>query len=126
MIKTKFDFDLGLRHKSGMTANEFVRRYCEVFRDHAYATPDDSINEFEKLITHVLNMLCYHKRRSALLGMDSDPRSDVRRIEDALSALIEAENNLSEALSPKLKPLVVEEYREQLAASLTSQKGVEQ
>lgn len=95
---TKFDFDLGLRHKSGMTANEFIRRYCEVFRPFAFATKDDSLNEFEKLITHVLNMLCYHKRRAELLGLPADPRDSINAIEDAIASVHTAKIRLAAAL----------------------------
>lgn len=98
MTSTKFDFDLGLRHKPGMTSNEFIRRYCEVFRPYAYATRDDSLNEFEKLITHVLAMLCYHQRRSELLGMSVDPRDDIEAIEDAQEAIKLAKYQLVGAL----------------------------
>jgi len=35
-MSTKYDFDLGLRHKCGMTSNEFIKKYCEVFRPYAY------------------------------------------------------------------------------------------
>lgn len=95
---TKFDFDLGLRHTSGMTANEFIRRYCEVFRPFAHATKDDSLNEFEKLITHVLHMLCYHKRRAELLGLPADPRDSIESIEAAMAAVQTAKIKLVDAL----------------------------
>lgn len=98
MANTKFDNDLGLRHKEGMTSNEFIRRYCEVFRPHAYATRDDSLNEFEKLITHVLNMLQYHQHRARLLGLPDDPRGSIRAIEDAVAGVSEAKIKLAAAL----------------------------
>ena len=110
-IETKFDHDLGLRHKPGMTSNDFIKRYCEVFRKHAYATQDDSLNEFEKLITHVLDMLCYHQRRSELLGLDTDPRGDIERIEDAVNDLIAAEDVMREALTVNPKPFEVGQFR---------------
>ena len=97
MIKY-FDFDLGLRHKSGITANEFITRYCEVFRPFAYATRDDSLNEFEKLITHVLNMMCYHKKRAELLGLSVDPRDDVGAILEAQKRVADAKEALEVAL----------------------------
>jgi len=81
-----------------MTEKEFIRRYCEVFRHHAYATRDDSLNEFEKLITHVLNMLQYHQKLAGMLGMPSDPRDSVEAIEDALAALSDAQDKYKEAL----------------------------
>lgn len=96
--RTKYDFDLGLRHKAGMTANEFIRRYCDVFRPFAYATRDDSLNEFEKLITHVLNMLCYHRQRAALLGLPTDPRESIEAIEDAMAEVKQAKIKLAAAL----------------------------
>lgn len=52
----KIDTDLGLRHQSDIDLNECIRRYCEVFRPHASASEDDSFNELEKTMTHVLNM----------------------------------------------------------------------
>ena len=97
-LKTKFDFDLGLRHKSGMTSDEFIRRYCEVFRKHAFAKQDDSLNEFEKLITHVLNMNAYHQRRSALLGLSNDPREAVSSIEAAMNSVYHAKIKLAASL----------------------------
>lgn len=95
---TKFNFDLGLRHTSGITSNEFIRRYCEVFRPYAYATRDDSLNEFEKLITHVLGMLCYHKRRAELLGLPTDPRDSIEAIEGAMAEVKKAKYKLAGAL----------------------------
>lgn len=97
-MSAKFDFDLGLRHVPGMTANEFIRRYCEVFRPFAHATKDDSLNEFEKLITHVLNMLCYQNRRAELLGMPDDPRDSIEAIEDAVEEIKSAKVKLVGAL----------------------------
>lgn len=82
--------DLNLRHKSGMTSNEFISKYCEVFRKYAYATRDDSLNEFEKEITHVLGMLIYYKRFCEILGFagidEFDPRDFVWKFEDAQKA----------------------------------------
>lgn len=98
MKATKFDSDLGLRHKAGMTANEFIRRYCEVFRPFAYATRDDNLNEFEKLITHVLDMLRYHERRAELLGLPRDPRDSIEAIEDAAAEVKTAKTKLAAAL----------------------------
>ena len=98
MKRVKFDHDLGLRHKSGMTASEFIERYCKVFRPYATATQDDSLNEFEKLISHVLNMLCYHQERSKMLGLSLDPRKDIRAIEDALEELNGAKLKLAGTL----------------------------
>jgi len=95
---TKFDFDLGLRHKAGMTSNEFIRRYCEVFRPFAYATKDDSLNEFEKLITHVLNMYSYQRRRAEILGLPSDPRDSIESVEDAIAGVKSAQTRLAAAL----------------------------
>lgn len=97
-MTTKFDSDLGLRHVSGMTADEFIRRYCEVFRPFAYATRDDSLNEFEKLITHVLDMLRYHQKRAELLGLPRDPRDSIEAIEDAVESVKKARLELAAAL----------------------------
>lgn len=93
------NFDLGLRHVSGMTSDEFIRRYCEVFRPFAYATEDNSLNEFEKLITHVLSLLECHRMRAKLLSMSVDPRPDIARISAAREALVAAEARLDRALA---------------------------
>lgn len=77
----KVDMDLGLRHQPGVTPDEFIARYCEVFREHAHATQDDSLNEFEKLITHVLNMKIHYARVFELLGLKE---ADVRTIREVL------------------------------------------
>lgn len=86
--------DAGLRHQAGLTGSDFVKHYCGVFCDYAYATKDDSWNEFEKLITHVLAMLIYHKRRSEILGLPLDPRDFVQGVDDAEEALREALNKV--------------------------------
>ena len=57
-----------------MTSDEFIKQYCKVFRAHAYATTDDSLNEFEKLITHVLGQYMYCERFMEINGFDQDPR----------------------------------------------------
>lgn len=82
--------DAGLRHRAGKTGEDFVAHYCKTFRQAAYATRDDSWNELEKLVTHVLGMLIYHQRRSEILGLPSDPRDFVWRVDDAERALQEA------------------------------------
>lgn len=97
-METKFDFDIGLRHQDGMTANLFIQRYCEVFRPFAYATKDDSLNEFEKLITHVLAMYAYQLRRAELLGLPSDPRESVESIEQGMGQVESAKIKLAAAL----------------------------
>lgn len=82
--------DAGLRHKAGATSEDFVQHYCKVLRGHAYATSDDSWNELEKTLTHVLGMLIYHKRRSEILGLPTDPRRFVREVEEAQRVLQKA------------------------------------
>lgn len=77
------ELDKYLRDKAGMKASDFITEYCKVFRPYAYATQDDSLNEFEKLITHVLGMYMYHIRRSEILGLSTDPRDFVQEYEDA-------------------------------------------
>lgn len=74
--------DKGLRHRSGVKQSDFVKHYCSVFRGSAYATRDDSWNEFEKLITHVLGMYMYQQRRAEILGLDCDPREFVWDYDD--------------------------------------------
>ena len=63
--RTKFDHDLGLRHKEGMTAEKFIKQYCEVFRPYAYATKDDKI-----LDTHGGSFT--HARAAHDMGFDLD------------------------------------------------------
>ena len=98
MKKIKFDHDLGLRHKPNMTATKFIERYCEAFRPHAYATKDGGLNEFEKLITHVLDRLCYHQERARMLGLPDDPRDSIREIQEAQQAVHDAKLKLVGAL----------------------------
>ena len=74
--------ELNLRHENGMTSDEFIKRYCKIFREHAYATPDDSLNEFEKLIVHVLSQYVYCKRFLEINGFDQDPRYFVWAYDD--------------------------------------------
>lgn len=95
---TNRDFDLELRHVPGMTANEFIRRYCEVFRPFAHATRDDSLNEFEKLITHVLAMYVRQQRRAELLGLPKDPRDSIEAIDEAVENVRLAKIKLAAAL----------------------------
>lgn len=92
------NFDLELRHVPGMTASEFIFRYCEVFRPFAYATRDDSLNEFEKLITHVLSMYVHQKRRAEMLGLPSDPRDSIEAINDAVEGVKLAKIKLAAAV----------------------------
>ena len=94
-------FDLNLRHKSGMTSDQFIKEYCEVFRGHAVATQDSSLNEFEKLITHVLAMKEYYKRAAHILGLPkaTDPRDLVWAVEDTEEHIrTKAELDLTEAI----------------------------
>jgi len=68
MIPTKFDHDLGLRHVEGMTAEHFIRRYCEVFRPRE------------------------------LLGLPNDPRDSIEEIEDAMQDVVAAKTRLAAVL----------------------------
>lgn len=74
--------DKNLRHSPTKT-DDFVSQYCETFREFAYATRDDSINEFEKLITHVLGMNIYYARYFEIIGHTEnfDPREFVDHFE---------------------------------------------
>jgi len=96
-MKTKeivTSLDAGLRHKSGMAQKDFVAHYCEVFRPHAYATNDDSWNEFEKLITHALGMKMYYRRALDLLGYGGlDIREFVNELEDIEARKLEILDN---------------------------------
>lgn len=80
-LKTATELDLGLRDVSGMDSDTFITRYCEVFREHAYATQDGGINEFEKLITHVLGMKIHYSNITKLLGLAD---GDVFALEEIL------------------------------------------
>ena len=73
--------DAGLRHKFGVEQRKFVEHYCRVFREHAYATPDDSWNEFEKLIAHVLGMKMYYRKALDIIGFEGDVRDFVDEYE---------------------------------------------
>lgn len=95
---TKYDHDLGLRHRSGMTASKFIEEYCKVLRHYAFATQDDSLNEFEKLLNHVLNMLRYHQRRAEMIGLPPDPRDSIWNIEDAQHEVKKARMKLAGSL----------------------------
>ena len=79
--------DLNLRHESGVTSEEFISKYCEVFSKYAFATRDGSLNEFEKEITHVLGMYIYYRRFCEILGFadinEFDPREYVWKFDDA-------------------------------------------
>jgi len=92
--ETVAKLDLNLRHKSGMTGDKFIAEYCKVFRKYACATRDDSLNELEKEITHVLGMLIYYRRFCEILGFSGidefDPREFVWRFEDSQKAEQEA------------------------------------
>lgn len=47
-------FDAGLRHKTGITAEDHLKRFLFFFRPFAYATKDDSWGELEKLVSITL------------------------------------------------------------------------
>ena len=83
--------DGGLRHKSGLGQNDFVKHYCKLFRAYAYATNDDSWNEFEKLITHVLGQYIYWLRMAEILKLPSDPREFVWAFDRAEEMHLEAQ-----------------------------------
>ncbi len=104
MLKTTQDLvkslDAGLRHKNDMTQDRFVSHYCKLFAKHAYATRDESWNELEKTITHVLGMMIYYKRFCELKGFKGsdgdcfDPRDQVWKIEDLQNEIIEKQRAL--------------------------------
>lgn len=101
------DLDLNLRHKSGMDSSTFISEYCKIFRKYAHATQDDSLNEFEKEITHVLGMMIYYKRLCEILGFTDekerfDPRDFVWVFEDRQKER-SLENNISIEIRQGLK-----------------------
>lgn len=76
--------DKYLRDKTGATANDFVKAYCPVLAEHAYATRDGSINEMEKTLCHVVGQLIYYKRLTEILGFgDIDKGFDPRKFVNA-------------------------------------------
>ena len=66
----KIDTDLGLRHMADMDADTFIAKYCEVFRPHATVSEDDSYQELEKSITHVLNVKIAQGELQNAMGLD--------------------------------------------------------
>jgi hypothetical protein len=54
--------DRGLRHKTGVTTDDYLKAFLEVGREFAFATPDDSWGEFEKLF-HIMAMSLYDSKR---------------------------------------------------------------
>jgi len=95
-------FQLDLRHKSGVKQEDFVKAYCEVLREHAYASPDDSWNELEKTLVHVLGMMVYYRRALEILGVkDSDPRDFVNEYEECEEKLANLTDGFLAALEPK-------------------------
>lgn len=47
-------FDLGLRHKSGLTPYDYLKAWLNMLRPFAYAIEDDSWGEMEKLLCIVM------------------------------------------------------------------------
>lgn len=97
----KIDTDLGLRHQSDTTAESFIEKYCEVFRPHCVVSEDDSYNELEKSITHVLNVKIGLEELNASMGLGKlcvwDAREAMENIptdETLTSVLTEAKNAL--------------------------------
>lgn len=95
-LETTDGLDLGLRHESDMDCAKFISRYCEVFREHAYATQDDGLNEFEKLITHVLSLKIHYSNVIKLLGLGD---MDVFAVEELLHHEANSEVEVDEELS---------------------------
>jgi len=54
--------DRGHRHKVGVKPEDYLKTFLEVGREFAFATPDDSWGEFEKLF-HIMAMSLYDARR---------------------------------------------------------------
>ncbi len=49
--------DQGVRHKSGATPDDFLKAFLRTSRQLAYATQDDSWNEFEKEFTIIVSRM---------------------------------------------------------------------
>ncbi|MEN6621464.1 MAG: hypothetical protein ABFD50_07955 [Smithella sp.] len=56
--------DRGLRHKNGVTPEDYLKGFLEVGREFAFATKDDSWGEFEKLF-HIMALELYDLRKKA-------------------------------------------------------------
>lgn len=74
--------DKHLRDMSGITASDFIAQYCPVLAEYAYATRDNSLNEMEKTLTHVLGMLIYYRRFTEIMGFFYDDGFNVRDVVD--------------------------------------------
>jgi len=97
--------DKNIRHKAGATSNDFIKAYCPMLREHAYATQDDSLNEMEKTLTHSIGILIYYKKFAEILGLPAD--WDVRDFVDAYeSNLDSAAKNRNADISAHLAKLL--------------------
>lgn len=99
----KIDTDLGLRHSSETTESAFIQKYCEVFRPHCVVSEDDSFNELEKSITHVLNVKIAQGELQTAMGLEKlcvwDAREAMEDIptDETLTSLLA---NAKDALRP--------------------------
>ena len=110
-MATKFDFDLFLRDSQCDHAT-FIERYCEVFRPHAYATADGGMNEFEKLITHVLTMKCSYDALTNLMGVKDVYIGDALELTES-DEITDGCDSLADAVKAPLDAL-----REQIYSNL--------
>jgi len=74
--------DKRLRDKPGMTSDKFIKEYCPVLANHAYATYDGTMNEMEKTLCHVVSMLIYYDRFAEILGFGNEEGFDPRDFVD--------------------------------------------
>jgi len=54
--------DAGLRHRSNVTPYDYLKHWCSIGRQFAYATMDDSWGEFEKEFAIIIKVLVRFKR----------------------------------------------------------------
>lgn len=108
----KIDTDLGLRHQSDVDLNECIKRYCEVFRSHAAVSEDDSFNELEKSMTHVLNMKIVQGEMLDGMGLASVDRWTAREaiqdipIDESLTSVLETAKDALRPLQGQLEGML--------------------
>ena len=64
--------DAGLRHQTGVDAQAFIARFCELCRPFAQATPDGSGNELEKTLKGVILRMVRAEQACREAGVDLD------------------------------------------------------
>lgn len=108
----KVDTDLGLRHQSDVDLNECIKRYCEVFRPHAAVSEDDSFNELEKSMTHVLNMKIVQGEMLDGMGLGSVDRWTAREAmqdiptDESLTSVLETAKDALRPLQEQIEGML--------------------